>query len=60
MFKNMIFKIKVKKALKIALKNFSKDTIIEIMTYENGGWANGAELLNEVSPEYAKSILDDM
>lgn len=49
----MIKKIKeyfeLKKAINIALKDYDKDTIIDIMKNEIGGWSNGCGILNHTS-----------
>lgn len=55
-------KRKIKKALKVALQDFDRDIIIEIMTSEceneRYGWGNGAEFLNKARPNEVKEVLN--
>lgn len=53
-------KSKIKRALEIALEDYDKETIIDILTYEEGGWHNGTEILNNIKPEDARRILNEM
>lgn len=54
----------VERALEIALRDFDKGIILEIIESgseeERFGWGNGAELLNEVTLEEVKRVLDSL
>lgn len=57
-------KRKIRKALKRALIDYNKETILEIMNSdfndERYGWSNGAEFLNRATSEEAEVILRKM
>lgn len=52
----------VKKALLLALKDFDKDTILEISQddWTKDSWCNGCEVLNGLDHNTIKSVLSDI
>lgn len=55
---NFLLEFKIKKALKSALEEYDKETIIDIIENEVGGWAAGCEILNIIKPEIAEKYLE--
>jgi hypothetical protein len=47
----------IKKAVEIALQEYDKETILDIVKNEDGGWGNGAEALNNVDPIVLRRII---
>lgn len=49
--------VEIIKAINFALKEYDKDSIVDIMETEFGGWSSEAEVLNIVEPNIVKNIL---
>lgn len=58
MIKQLLLNMKIKKALKIALKEYDKATVLDIIQNEKDGWSNETEILNNIDVELVKPILE--
>jgi len=57
MMQKLVRFMNVRKALKVALKEYDKETILDIIENELDGWGNGTEILNGIEYMEVKQVL---